>query len=77
MKKQAFLSFCQCLLFCTAAIYGDDAIAARRKFRAKLEKKGPSAVIAEAMRSSDSAIRKYALARLYDAAPEKALSFAE
>ena len=77
MKKQALLSFCLSLLFVTAAICGDDAIAARRKFRMKLEKKGAEAVIGEAMRSSDSAIRKYALARLYDAAPEKALPFAE
>ena len=77
MKNCTFLSVFLSLLLCMVAAGGDDAIAARRDFRKKLEERGAAAVIGDAMRSSDPAIRKYALARLYEAAPEKALPFVE
>ena len=68
---------CLVLFFSAGLLLGDETVAARRAFRECLEKKGAAAVIDDAMRSRDFAIRKYALARLYEAAPEKAIAYAD
>ena len=54
---------------------GEGSVQERREFRARLERMGPAAVVDEAMRSSDSAIRTYALARLYESDSQKAIAY--
>ena len=65
------------MFFLAGLSFGNETIAVRRAFREKLEKQGAAAVIDDAMRSPDFAIRKYALARFYEASPEKAIAYAD
>ena len=77
MKTRKILLCCLALFLSAGFLLANETITARRAFREKLEKQGPAAVIDDAMRSPDFAIRRYALARLYEVAPDKAVAYAD